>query len=225
MSSSACAQPYVACHRPHPSAVSQRITSMQAPTPDEQRAARIILQNTDKESLAILTSESARLLQPLVHLPANILSKIWSLIDQEGTGFLTFDQIPQFVRLIGYAQTNEPLTRSLLRKPGPECRIDGWTHPKDMNWEQKCSEEELGLVVAIMNENDKEQYGVLDGTTAKAVLRRSGLPNEILGEIWDLVDDPPKGFLVDKDLRKALRLISCAQRGIKLHKRLYEHRT
>jgi hypothetical protein len=197
---------------------------MQAPTPDEQRAARIILQNTDKDSLALLTGESARLLQPLVHLPASTLSKIWNLVDQEGTGFLTFDQIPQFVRLIGYAQTNEPLTHALLRKPGPECRIDGWTHPKGMNWEQNCSEEEKELVIAIMNENDKEEYGVLDGTTAKAVLRRSGLPNEILGEIWDLVDDPPKGFLVDKDLKKALRLISCAQRGLKLHKRLYEHR-
>jgi epidermal growth factor receptor substrate 15 len=193
-------------------------------TSDEERTARIILQHTDKDSLTVLTRESAQLLQPLVHLPTNILSKIWDIVDQDETGFLTSDQIPRFVRLIGYAQTNEALTRTLLQKPGPECRIDGWTHPKDKEWVQHSNEEELELLVAIMRENDKDNYGMLDATTAKAVLGRSGLPNEILGEIWDLVDDPPKGFLVIHDMRKALRLISCAQRGMKLHRRLYEHR-
>lgn len=200
------------------------LSSMQPPTSEERNVADIILQRTDKDSLAVLTGDAARAIQPLVHLPPNILGKIWNIVDQNGTGFLTFDQITQFVRLIGYAQTNEPLTRSLLRKPGPECRIDGWTHPKDKNWEQPCSDEEFLLLEAIIKENDKEGYEILDGPTAKAVLRRSGLPNETLGEIWDIIDDPPKGFLVATDLRKALRLISCAQRGLRLHRRQYETR-
>lgn len=190
---------------------------MEAPTKDELEIARIILKHVDKDSLAVLTGDAARDLQPLVKLPAPVLAQIWSIVDPTGAGFLKFNEIVQFVRLIGYAQTNEPnISRSLLRKAGPVARIDGWTAPKGTSYDKPCDEPEKMLLEAIMREADPDGYGILDGDAAKTVLRRSGLPNGTLSEIWDLVDDTQKGFLQAGDLRRALRLISCAQRGLRL---------
>jgi hypothetical protein len=200
-------------------------SSMEAPTKDELEIARIILKHVDKDSLVVLTGDAARDLQPLVKLPAPTLAQIWSIVDPTGAGFLKFDEIVQFVRLIGYAQINEPnISRSLLRKAGPVARIDGWTAPKGTSYDKPCDEPEKMLLEAIMREADPDGYGILDGDAAKTVLRRSGLPNGTLSEIWDLVDDTQKGFLQAGDLRRALRLISCAQRGLRLHPRQYENR-
>ncbi|KIM22154.1 hypothetical protein M408DRAFT_56029, partial [Serendipita vermifera MAFF 305830] len=67
------------------------------------------------------------------------------------------------------------------------------------------------------------EYGVLDGEAARDVFRRSGLDNKTLATIWELVDENERGFLEQKGVLRMLRLISCAQRGQRLHARKYEN--
>lgn len=198
---------------------------MQLPTSEEILVTTEILKRVDKDQLGVLTAQQAKGLLSLVQLPIEILREIWSIVDTDSAGFLTEPQIQQFVRLLGYAQTEEPIRRTLLRSAGPVCRIQGWTVKKGQVFEEPCDEEEQQLVTLIMDEADPDHYGVLDGATARDILKRSGLPTPILGKIWDIVDNPPKGFLVANDLKRCLRLVSCAQKGERIHSRLYEKRT
>ncbi|KAG8834455.1 hypothetical protein FRC17_008677 [Serendipita sp. 399] len=196
----------------------------QAPTKEESDIARVILQHTDRESLAVLTSDAARELSARVHIPPSTMSAIWNILDNDKAGFLNFKQVTRLVRLVGYAQTREPINRELLRTAGPICRIDEWTVPKGKSFENPCNEEEQILVDAIMKEADPDRFGILDGNSARNVMCRSGLPNDILAEIWEIVDEAKRGFLDATDLKRILRLISCAQRGERLHARQYENR-
>ena len=196
------------------------------PTQEEKEITRTILKHTDRESLAVLTADAARAIPPLVHLSQPTVVTLWKLVDTEDAGFLNTNQVAQLVRLIGYAQTAERnLSRTLLRKPGPTCRIDGWTVPPGTNFEKPCSEEEEILVKAILRENDPEGLGIIEGSKSKPLLRRSGLPNETLARIWEIVDQSKRGFLVADDIKRVLRLVSCAQRDLPLHSRQYENRT
>ncbi|KAG8755665.1 hypothetical protein FRC14_003774 [Serendipita sp. 396] len=195
----------------------------QAPTKGESDIARAILEHTDRESLAVLTTDAARELPVRVHLPESTMRAIWSIVDSEKAGFLSFKQVTRLVRLVGYAQTREPIKRELLRTAGPTCRIDEWTVPLGKTFEKPCNEEEQILVNAIMKEADPDGFGILDGNAAKNVMSRSGLPNGTLAEIWEIVDEGQRGFLEARDLKRIIRLISCAQRGERLHARQYEN--
>jgi epidermal growth factor receptor substrate 15 len=136
-----------------------------------------------------------------------------------------------------YAQVRAPITAELFRQPGPLVRIDGWNVPegedaiatksdqeKDVTETAEIDEQRL-LVEALMKEEDKDGFGILNQTDAAKILRRSGLPDEDLAIIWDLVDKEHRGFLGKGDLKRALRLVSCVQRGYSLHAGQYEKRT
>ena len=140
-------------------------------------------------------------------------------------------QVAQLVRLMGYAQIGEIIAgadlgdiSNMLRKPGPSCRIYGWTVPESKSFDKSPSPQEAMLADAIMIEGGKYQYGVLDGEAARDLFRRSGLDNQTLGIIWELVDAEGRGFLDEKGVLRMLRLISSAQRRLRLHARLYEDR-
>lgn len=217
---------------------------MQAPTQEETTTSRKILLETDPSSLAVLTYDAAKTrLFPRLRL-SNTLNKdnttstgletfetAWRVIDSSQEGFLRKKEVAQLVRLMGYAQTGETIAgadmgdiSNMLRRPGPSCRIYGWTIPEERSFVKSASPAEAMLVDAIMIEGGKYDYGVLDGEAAKGVFRRSGLDTKTLAMIWELVDEGGRGFLEEKAVLRMLRLISCAQRGLRLHARQYENR-
>nr|XP_034358062.1 epidermal growth factor receptor substrate 15 isoform X1 [Arvicanthis niloticus] len=51
---------------------------------------------------------------------------------------------------------------------------------------------------------------------AAAFLKKSGLPDLILGKIWDLADTDGKGVLNKQEFFVALRLVACAQNGLEV---------
>ncbi|XP_029331861.1 epidermal growth factor receptor substrate 15 isoform X2 [Mus caroli] len=51
---------------------------------------------------------------------------------------------------------------------------------------------------------------------AAAFLKKSGLPDLILGKIWDLADTDGKGVLSKQEFFVALRLVACAQNGLEV---------
>lgn len=60
---------------------------------------------------------------------------------------------------------------------------------------------------------DKDQSGVLPGQDALPFLVSSGLPQQVLGEVWALADPDNNGFLTKDSWYRAARLIGHMQRG------------
>ncbi|XP_036303141.1 epidermal growth factor receptor substrate 15 isoform X3 [Pipistrellus kuhlii] len=61
---------------------------------------------------------------------------------------------------------------------------------------------------------DTANTGRVLASDAAAFLKKSGLPDLILGKIWDLADTDGKGFLNKQEFFVALRLVACAQNGL-----------
>jgi len=60
---------------------------------------------------------------------------------------------------------------------------------------------------------DVDKDGKISGREGAAFLRKSGLNDKLLHEIWDLVDTNKQGFLLQRDFAIAMRLVSMAQQG------------
>ncbi|XP_056388239.1 epidermal growth factor receptor substrate 15 isoform X2 [Hyla sarda] len=61
----------------------------------------------------------------------------------------------------------------------------------------------------------KNSGKVLAGDAA-LFLKRSGLPDLVLGKIWDLADTESKGYLIKQEFFAALQLVACAQNGMEV---------
>uniref|UniRef100_A0A8C8TYZ5 Epidermal growth factor receptor pathway substrate 15 n=1 Tax=Peromyscus maniculatus bairdii TaxID=230844 RepID=A0A8C8TYZ5_PERMB len=63
---------------------------------------------------------------------------------------------------------------------------------------------------------DTGHTGRVLASDAAAFLKKSGLPDLILGKIWDLADTDGKGVLNKQEFFVALRLVACAQNGLEV---------
>uniref|UniRef100_A0A2K5K550 Epidermal growth factor receptor pathway substrate 15 n=1 Tax=Colobus angolensis palliatus TaxID=336983 RepID=A0A2K5K550_COLAP len=63
---------------------------------------------------------------------------------------------------------------------------------------------------------DTGNTGRVFASDAAAFLKKSGLPDLILGKIWDLADTDGKGILNKQEFFVALRLVACAQNGLEV---------
>ncbi|XP_060061888.1 epidermal growth factor receptor substrate 15 isoform X2 [Erinaceus europaeus] len=63
---------------------------------------------------------------------------------------------------------------------------------------------------------DASNTGRVLASDAAAFLKKSGLPDLILGKIWDLADTDGKGILNKQEFFVALRLVACAQNGLEV---------
>ncbi|XP_068949701.1 epidermal growth factor receptor substrate 15-like isoform X2 [Petaurus breviceps papuanus] len=65
-----------------------------------------------------------------------------------------------------------------------------------------------------LSQVDSSNVGRVLASDAAAFLKKSGLPDLILGKIWDLADTDGKGNLNKQEFFVALRLVACAQNGL-----------
>uniref|UniRef100_A0A8C6QIX9 Epidermal growth factor receptor pathway substrate 15 n=1 Tax=Nannospalax galili TaxID=1026970 RepID=A0A8C6QIX9_NANGA len=63
---------------------------------------------------------------------------------------------------------------------------------------------------------DRGNTGRVLASDAAVFLKKSGLPDLILGKIWDLSDTDGKGILNKQEFFVALRLVACAQNGLEV---------
>ncbi|KAL1787718.1 epidermal growth factor receptor substrate 15 isoform X1 [Sigmodon hispidus] len=63
---------------------------------------------------------------------------------------------------------------------------------------------------------DTGNTGRVLASDAAAFLKKSGLPDLILGKIWDLADTDGKGVLSKQEFFVALRVVACAQNGLEV---------
>jgi epidermal growth factor receptor substrate 15 len=137
------------------------------------------------------------------------------------------------LRLIGHYQAGQDPTRELAFRPGPLPKFDGGvgggpaippppTGPPPGAIQPQSSggpirvppltPEKVNQYAALF-EKSGAQNGILPGEQAKQIFERAGLPNEILGRIWNLADTEQRGALVVTEFIIAMHLLASFKSG------------
>lgn len=83
---------------------------------------------------------------------------------------------------------------------------------------------ELSLASAIFAQFDQQKLGALTGEVAVRAFSGAHLGPAVLGEVWSIADDGNNGWLSQKGVAMALRLMGWAQKGEKVSKDLLDRR-
>ncbi|RKP30002.1 hypothetical protein METBISCDRAFT_17328 [Metschnikowia bicuspidata] len=75
------------------------------------------------------------------------------------------------------------------------------------------TQEEKELYSQLFRSLDPERSGIVTGEKARLTFEKSGLPPNVLGEIWQLADSSKMGFLTQFGFCSAMRLIGYTQSG------------
>ncbi|KAG2180889.1 hypothetical protein INT43_008469 [Umbelopsis isabellina] len=81
------------------------------------------------------------------------------------------------------------------------------------SWDAALTPEDKQAYAKFFKVADEEQKGFITGQEAVKFFAKSGVPSQILAEIWEAVDKEGRGFLTPESFAMALKLISCAQHG------------
>ncbi|KAJ7756806.1 hypothetical protein DFH07DRAFT_958946 [Mycena maculata] len=76
--------------------------------------------------------------------------------------------------------------------------------------------QELALTAQIFAHADPQKLGALTGEVAVRVFGGANLPPTVLGEIWQIADESNNGWLSQKGVAMAVRLMGHAQKGEKV---------
>jgi len=86
------------------------------PSQAELALTTAIFNQADPNKLGILTGEVAVGIFGGAKLSSTVLGEIWSIADEEDHGWLSKKGVAVAIRLIGYAQNGEKVSKSLLSK-------------------------------------------------------------------------------------------------------------
>ncbi|CAN6637962.1 EH domain-containing and endocytosis protein 1 [Trichomonascus vanleenenianus] len=75
------------------------------------------------------------------------------------------------------------------------------------------SADEKKLYGRLFKQGDPEGLGIVTGEVARTLFERSGLPPNVLGEIWQIADTENQGFLDQVGFSLALRIVGKVQAG------------
>jgi epidermal growth factor receptor substrate 15 len=163
------------------------------------------------------------------------LPQIWQIADKENRGLLTPAGFGIVLRLIGHYQAGRDPTPELALRPGPLPRFDGGSAPgisptiqpppgPPPSALQPQASGSAPIRVPPLTPDKASQYaalfeksgaqnGVLPGEQAKQIFEKAGLPNEILGRIWNLADTEQKGSLQVTEFVIAMHLLASFRIG------------
>jgi epidermal growth factor receptor substrate 15 len=136
------------------------------------------------------------------------------------------------LRLIGHYQAGQDPTPELAFKPGPLPKFDGnlgaggvplppaGPPPGQLRPQVSggpirvppLTPEKVNQYSALF-EKSGAQDGILPGEQAKQIFEKAGLPNEILGGIWNLADTEQRGALVLPEFIIAMHLLASFRSG------------
>ncbi|KIM88114.1 hypothetical protein PILCRDRAFT_248113 [Piloderma croceum F 1598] len=156
-----------------------------------------IIAKADSQKLGLLTGDAALKVFEGTKLPPTILREIWSIADEGNNGWLAHKEVAIAVRLMGWAQKGEVVTKALINKPGPLPTIEGIQTP--------CPQQNTGIllsptapfVLPVLTLEDKAKYmglfqsckpkdGLLSSQQARDVFMKFMPAGEMLDQIWDL---------------------------------------
>lgn len=203
-------------------------------TPQEKQAYGALFAQADTDQLGVITGENAVTFFERTRVSPNVLGEIWQIADTENRGLLTKPGFCIVLRLIGHYQAGRDPTPELAFKPAPIPRFDGGppggaiaapplspnrtgTFPTQPLQPQSSGNAPIRVPpldplkiqqFSALFERSSTQNGQIDGITAKAIFERAGLPNEILGRIWNLSDREQKGSLDQTEFIVAMHLLT-----------------
>ena len=161
--------------------------------------------------------------------------QIWQIADKENRGLLTPAGFGIVLRLIGHYQAGREPTAELALRPGPLPKFDTGSAPGMSPTIQPppgpppsqlqpqssgsgpirvppLTPDKAGQYAALF-EKSGAQNGVLPGEQAKQIFERAGLPNEVLGRIWNLADTEQRGSLQVTEFVIAMHLLASFKSG------------
>ncbi|KAI8638865.1 hypothetical protein BD408DRAFT_422384 [Parasitella parasitica] len=80
-------------------------------------------------------------------------------------------------------------------------------------WKSQLSPKESEYFTQLFDFVSKQQKGIVTGAEAVRFFATSGVPTQILSEIWEAADRDKGGYLTPETFSIALKLIACAQHG------------
>ncbi|KAI9742434.1 MAG: hypothetical protein M1818_003968 [Claussenomyces sp. TS43310] len=202
-------------------------------TPEEKRVFGQLFRQADTENLGVVTGEVAVKFFEKTRLEPRILGEIWQIADKENRGLLTPAGFGIVLRLIGHYQAGLDPTPELAFRPGPLPKFDGGLPgapaiqppPKAFSPPLQAQTSGSGLIrvppltpdkvaqYSALFDKSGAQNGVLPGEQAKQIFERAGLPNETLGQIWNLADTEQRGALVMTEFIIAMHLLASFKSG------------
>ncbi|KAI1003594.1 hypothetical protein K3495_g4615 [Podosphaera aphanis] len=204
-------------------------------TAEEKRLYGHLFRQADSEGIGVVTGEVAVKFFDKTRLEPRILGEIWQIADKENRGLLTPAGFSLVLRLIGHCQAGREPTPELALRPGPLPKFESSslqnispivhspTQPP-VNVLQPQPSGSGSIRVPPLTPEKARQYsalfdksgaynGVLPGEQAKQIFERAGLPNETLGQIWNLADTEVKGALQVTEFVIAMHLIASFKTG------------
>ncbi|KAK8108029.1 UBA domain-containing protein [Apiospora kogelbergensis] len=199
-------------------------------TPEEKRVYGQLFRQADTESVGVVTGEVAVKFFEKTRLDSSILGEIWQIADQENRGFLTPAGFGLTLRLIGHAQAGRQPSREIALQQGPIPRFEGFTpagppvpppQPSPLQAQgtggapiriPPLTPDKVSQYAGLF-ERQGSQGNLLPGDQAKSIFEKSGLPNEVLGRIWQLADTEQRGSLVMTEFVIAMHLLTSMKTG------------
>ncbi|EQB53253.1 UBA/TS-N domain-containing protein [Colletotrichum gloeosporioides Cg-14] len=201
---------------------------------EEKRLYGQLFRQADSDSVGVVTGETAVKFFEKTRLDSRILGEIWQIADKENRGFLTPAGFGLVLRLIGHAQAGREPTPELALQQGPLPRFDGLpppagslaspTPPPAAALQAQSTgggpirippltPEKVNQYAGLFERQPLQAGNLLPGDQAKSIFEKSGLPNEVLGRIWQLADTEQRGALVLTEFVIAMHLLTSMKTG------------
>ncbi|TVY75587.1 EH domain-containing and endocytosis protein [Lachnellula suecica] len=204
-------------------------------TAEEKRVFGQLFRQADTEGIGVVTGEVAVKFFEKTRLEPRILGEIWQIADKENRGLLTPAGFGIVLRLIGHYQAGREPTPDLALQPGPLPKFDADSAPGASQAIQPPPgpppsalqpqgsgsgpirvpplAPDKAAQYAALFEKSGAQNGHLPGEQAKQIFERAGLPNEVLGRIWNLADTEQRGSLQVTEFVIAMHLLASFKSG------------
>ncbi|KAF2836967.1 hypothetical protein M501DRAFT_1018373 [Patellaria atrata CBS 101060] len=194
-------------------------------TPEEKRVFGALFAQADTEKIGVVTGEVAVKFFERTKLAPAVLGEIWQIADTENRGLLTSAGFCQVLRLIGHYQAGRDPTPELAFQPGPLPKFEGLnlggsSAPPQGPPPSTIRPQNSGPIrvppltpdkateYAALFEKSGAHNGLLPGETAKSIFEKAGLPNDVLGRIWNLADTEQRGALGVTEFIIAMHLLA-----------------
>ncbi len=201
-------------------------------TPEEKRAYGQLFRQADTDNVGVVTGEVAVKFFEKTKLDSRVLGEIWQIADKENRGFLTPAGFGIVLRLIGHAQAGREPLPELAYQPSPLPRFEGVTLNLAVNPPPSApaplqaqstgpgpiripplTPEKVAQYSTLFERQPLQNGNMLPGDQAKNIFEKSGLPNEVLGRIWQLADTEQRGALVLTEFVIAMHLLTSMKSG------------
>ncbi|KAK7043761.1 hypothetical protein VNI00_008373 [Paramarasmius palmivorus] len=206
------------------------MSSSFSPTPGELSLAGQIFALSDTQKLGILKGDEAVRIFGGAKLAPTVLGEIWNIADEDNNGWLSRKGTAIALRLMGWAQKGEKVSKDLIYKPGPLPVIEGLAPIAPQH--TGLAPQHTGMSIPKspppglppLSQADKTKFhnmflkasptnGLLSADQARDLFLKSKLPTDTLLQIWNLADTQDRGALDATDFAIGMYFIQGVMSG------------